>query len=321
MDLDKDQARNEIMNIIEGKDSFVFHECVTCYACEEYCSRENHPFYLITDRGEEKGILTTPRAITDEYINFGAPQGQYELGDIQPKILSFGLMAQLLELAKGELFEDVMPSYAYGPEFFCNLGYLHFGNPSLIRKRLPAVIDKFRELGVQEVICLHDECYGTFTSFASAYGIEVPFRPVHYFEYLLTRLEALKDKIRPLGLRVAYQRPCSSRLSPQKHPLLAEIINFLGAQLVERTYQDENSLCCGSVLGMNYGYELMNDVKQRNIDDMVAHGAQCCIFNCPACQTAMGEKVERSGLRALHIIELCRIAIGELPFEEGEVKK
>ncbi len=311
MDLDIDKAKEEIMKISEGEDSFVLQDCVTCYGCEEYCKRGNHPFYLITERRQQKGILTSPRAITKQWINIGEPRGKYRLGEIKEKILSFGFMPEFLQLVKGRLFDDVMPSYVFGQEFFCNVVYIHFANTSIIKERLPMVIDNFKKLGVQEVVCMHDECFGSFASLAPAYGIEVPFKSIHYFEYLYNRLERLGDEIRPLNIKVAYQRPCSSRLSPDKHHFVADIMKLIGVDLVERRYQGENALCCGGIFGMAFGYELANDVQKRNIDDMVDSGAEYCVFNCPACQSTLAAKVTKKGIKPIHIIDLCRMAIGE----------
>jgi Fe-S oxidoreductase len=315
--LEKNEAKEEIMKIIKGEDSFVLQDCVTCYGCEEYCKRGNHPFYLITERREEKGILTAPRAITKQWINIGEPRGKYQLGDIKEKVLSFGFMPECLQLVQGKLFDDVMPSYVFGQEFFCNVVYIHFATTSIIKERLPMVIDTFRKLGVQEVICMHDECYGSFAHLAPAYGIEVPFKPIHYLEYLFNRLDALGDEIRSLKKKIAYQRPCSSRLCSDKHQFVRDIMGLIGVDLVERTYQDERALCCGGIFGMAFGYELKHDVQQRNIDDMVAHGAEYCVFNCPACQNTLATKVAKRGIKPIHIIDLCRMAIGEKPVMEG----
>ncbi len=82
------------------------------------------------------------------------------------------------------------------------------------------------------MICYHDECYGTYTQLAPAFGIPVPFRPIHLFEYLIERLEALKDQIRPIGMKAAYQRPCSNRLIPETQPLVDEIFRRVGVERV-----------------------------------------------------------------------------------------
>jgi Fe-S oxidoreductase len=182
---------------------------------------------------------------------------------------------------------------------------------SVVKERLPLVIENFQKLGVKEVICLHDECYGTFTSIAPAYGMEVPFEPIYYMDFLLERLKELTDRITPLNLKVAYQRPCSNRLIPQKHHLVKDILDLIGVELPDREYQDEKCLCCAEILRSVSGYRLANDVQQRNIHDMVGTGAEYCVFNCPACQSTLSEKVIKNGLKPIHIIDLCKMAIGE----------
>lgn len=187
---------------------------------------------------------------------------------------------------------------------------------SVIRERLPQVIQNFVNLGVKEVICLHDECYGTFTAIAPAYGIEVPFTPLYYMDYLLQRLDELKEEIRPLGIKVVYQRPCSNRLIPRKHRLVKEILDRIGAELLERTYQDDKALCCGEILRTIAGWRLAEEVQRRNLDDMVQSGAEYCVFNCPACQTTLSGKVAARGLKPVHLIDLCKMAVGEKKKED-----
>ena len=73
MEIDRKTAQEEILKIIKEEDSFVLHECTTCYACEEYCKRGNHPFYLIADLHEKKGILVSPKPLTRQWINMTIP--------------------------------------------------------------------------------------------------------------------------------------------------------------------------------------------------------------------------------------------------------
>lgn len=306
-----EEAHEEIMKVVRGEDSRVLHECVTCYACEEYCKRGNHPYYLICERREEKSMLTAPRPITNQWINMTAMQGKFMVGKVKETAMSCCFIPELRKLGSGELFKDIAPSLVLGAEFMCPAVHTHFAKMSVVKERLPKVMDNFRKLGVKQVICLHDECYGTFTSLASAYGIEVPFEPVYYMDYLLDRLKALKGKIQPLNSKVVYQRPCSNRLIPHKFHLVKEILDLIGVDLLERKYQGENALCCGEVLRSTSGYRLANDVQQRNVDDMAGAGAEFCVFNCPFCQSTLSEKVSKKGIKPLHIIDLCKIAIGE----------
>ena len=311
MDMESEAAHREMMKIVKGEYSSVLHDCKTCYACEEYCPRGNHPFYLITERREEKGMLTASRAITNQWINMCEPQGKYKVGEIKEKALSCCFIGELRRFARGKLFEDLRSSYILGPEFFCEVVYLHFAKPSIIKERLPKVIENIKQLGIKQLICMHDECYGSFASLAPAYGMEVPFEPIHYFQYLFEKLTDLKGQIRPLKMKAAYQRPCSSRLSPDKHDFVRKIFDLIGVEMVKREYQEENALCCGEVLRMVAGYEVANEVQKKNIDDMVLSKAEYCVFNCPYCEMALSEKVSKKGIKPIHIIDLCKMAIGE----------
>ncbi|MHB8093195.1 MAG: heterodisulfide reductase-related iron-sulfur binding cluster [Syntrophales bacterium] len=310
------EAHGEMMKVVRGEDSRILSECVTCYACEEYCRRGNHPYLLIGERREEKGLLSAPRPIAKQWINLTRMQGKQFICQVNDTALSCCLLPELMVLATGEIFNGVSQAVVFGAEFMCPAVHSHFSKMSVIRERLPLVIENFRKLGVKEVIFMHDECYGTFTSIAPAYGYELPFRPIYYMDFLLERLTQLKDRIKPLNIRAAYQRPCSNRLIPDKLPLVKQILDLIGVELPERTYQGENALCCGEVFKATSGYQLVADVQGRNISDMLASGADYCVFNCPACQVSLSEKVKKEGLKPVHLVDLCKIAIGEKRREE-----
>ncbi len=204
MELGAGEAHEEMMKVVRGEDSRVLRECGTCYGCEEYCKKGNHPFYLISERREEKGILTAPRPITNQWINMCEPQGKFAVGVVGETALSCCFIGELRALGQGPLFEDVARSFVTGAEFMCPAVYLHYAKPSVIKERLPRVLDNFHKLGVKEVLCLHDECYGTYTSIAPAYGMEVPFTPIHYMDHVYRELLERKGEIQPLGIKAAF---------------------------------------------------------------------------------------------------------------------
>jgi len=147
-------------------------------------------------------------------------------------------------------------------------------------------------------------------------GMDVPFESIHLFEFLYNRLLELKETIRPVNLKVAYQRPCSSRLSSDKHAFVAKIFDLIGVTPVQREYVDENALCCGStIMGQKKedSRRFCLALQQKNIDDMRRAGAQLCVFNCPACMQTIGKQVAEAGLMPIFMSDLCRLAIGEQP--------
>ncbi len=311
INIDKAAAKKEWQKIINGENSYVLEACTTCYACNEYCPHGNYPFYMLVGRQEEKGILPAPRPIVKMWINQCEPVGKFTTGLLKERALSYCFLWHFNLLAHGKLFDGIEWSVVFGQEFFCNAVYLHFAKSSLISERLPKVIENIKKQGIKELICLHDECYATYASLAPAYGIEVPFKPVHYFEFLLERLKALKGEIKPLNVKAAYQRNCSTRLIPEVDYFVDDIFNIIGVERLNRTYDKQNALCCAEILRMSKGPELADDVQKRNLDDMVDSGAEYTVFNCPVCWDSLSEKVALSGLKPIHLIDLCKLAIGE----------
>jgi Fe-S oxidoreductase len=320
IDIDKESAKKEILKIAHGEDSSILHDCVTCYACEEYCPSNNHPFYLIVEKQEELDVPPLPRPIIQRGINVGIPyRGEPKIEKINGRALLMGVFSDLMFLIQGKLFEG-LPVISQDPRkmfhYFCQLMYLHFARSSVIQERLPKIIETIAEHEATEVICFHDECYGTYASYCPAIGMEVPFKPIHLFEFLYNRLLELKDDIRPVNLKVAYQRPCSARLSPDKHHFVQAIFDLIGAQAVEREYVDENALCCGGTIEAQRregSRKRAADLQKRNIEDMKNAGAEVCVFNCPACYSTLGQMVAQNGIRPVFMSDLCRVAIGEKP--------
>jgi Fe-S oxidoreductase len=318
LDINRDQARIEMEKIINGEDSFVLHDCATCYACEEYCPYGNHPFYLIVQRQDELGISPLPEPLVKRGIQTGIPfRGEPEIEEMTGTALNMGVFSNLIDRVQGRLFEG-LPIISHDSRkmfhYFCQLMYLHYGKTSVINERLDKTIATIAAHKAKAVIHFHDECYGTYTSYAPAFGIDVPFKSIHLFEYLYNRLGELKSEIKPLKYKVAYQRPCSSRLSPDMHQYVAKIFDLIGVESVKREYVDENALCCGgTILGQKKegSRQYCAEVQKKNIEDMKNAGAEICVFNCPACMQTIGNPVQKSGMWPLFMSDLCRLAIGE----------
>jgi Fe-S oxidoreductase len=191
------------------------------------------------------------------------------------------------------------------------------GNDSLMRERLQPLIDKYARLDAKEIIFAHDDCYTVMTDAVARCGLELPFKPIHLFEYLREQLLVRKADIKPLNLKAAYQRPCASRLTPWKEPLLDEIFDLIGVKRVSRRYDRDNAMCCGQDMG---GIQTRGDkfpaFKADNIKDAKAFEAEAMIYLCPLCLDALGKPAAENGLANYMISDLCRLAIGEtLPDE------
>jgi ferredoxin len=78
IDLDLERAKEEKWKIIGGENSIILEECVTCYACEEYCPYGNHPFYQIVEQQEKLGIHPVPKPLEESQVRMMGPRGKID---------------------------------------------------------------------------------------------------------------------------------------------------------------------------------------------------------------------------------------------------
>jgi Fe-S oxidoreductase len=310
LDFDFEKIRQEVFKIARGDYSEVLEICATCYACEEYCPYSNHPFYRIVELQEIYGIELASKEVLEELIRRYEPQGEFRPREITGKALNLCLFPEFKNMIRGRLFENM--TVVRGRHIFCNLIFLHFARISVIKEKSGMVIGNISSYG-DEIVMYHDECYGFYNSFAKAYGLSVPFKPVHLFEHLYNRLKQMETEIQKLNIRVAYQRPCSNRLSPETDNILDKIFELTGVERVEREYDRKNALCCGASFVFQRREELAKKVQEKNLKDMVSSGASHVVFNCPMCYLTLAEKVKREGMVPIMVSELCKMAIGEEP--------
>ena len=236
---------------------------------------------------------------------------------VSPPVINMCAFPMLTGSIRGRLFAG--SSIISGTDIFCNVMWLHFAKNSVIRERVPRAIDNImscylRDSGVTDLVCFHDECYGTYTTLAAAYGIEVPFRPIHLFDYLNKRLDELADFIKPLNQVIAYQRPCSSRLAPGTDDVLDEVFQKIGAVRAPRKYDRANALCCGGVPRAHQRDEFADELMEKNISDMLDIKAVYCVFNCPFCMATMAQEVSERGLMPILEVSGKRILVTPISF-------
>ncbi|MBY8980266.1 MAG: (Fe-S)-binding protein [Candidatus Lokiarchaeota archaeon] len=311
---DVEEARAEKVKMINGEESRVLSDCVTCFACEEYCPYDSHPFDLITELQEKYNSLNINPGIIESTVNRFAPHDQLRLKEIDPNkpvLNKCGLRKINAKNMEGQLFENLQ--YVSGLDFFCNLMYHHYGRDSVIKERAPIILENIKAQGIKEMICFHDECYGFYASFCPRNNIELPpgFKPVHIYEYLYNYLKEHESTVKKLGMKIAYQRSCSNRFLPEVEEWVDKICTLIGVERVEREYDRENALCCGGIFATLGKKALGRTTQNDNINDMIKHEAEACVYNCSMCMESLGSKVGRKGLKNYILSDLCRLALGE----------
>jgi len=315
-----EKAIQEITALIEGKDTEILRQCITCMACNEYCQKGANPFDLVCQLMEEKGILPVREAtvrwfetgvsIPDEIIE-GAPDkpalSLCTMGYAYPPGVTESQMFHGLTIVKGG-------------SYYSRIAFLHAGLESPIRENAQKFVNNLARLGKKEIILMHDDCYTMLTSKAHEYGIKLPFEPVHIVEYMLNYLRDHQSSITKLNRKIAYQRPCASRYTPEKEPMLDKLFELIGVQRVARRYDREDALCCGAVQ-FYVNRERSIRFRDMNLTDAKAHGAEAMVFLCPHCYWFLGRLCEEQGLASIFITDLCRMALGEVLFSSRLLPK
>jgi len=320
--ISEDIAGQEFQKLVQGEEVSWLHDCITCFACNEYCSKDARPFDLILKRMEEDGTyfdLHLLKQVAERFAFHGEPRPV----EVKNKAMSVCVMGGIIPWAlQGQLFESI--PLLQGRPYFCNVLFMHLGNEFIMKERLQKTVNNLAQSGAREIVFFHEDCYALFQDLAPQYGVEVPFQVVHLFEYLRDNLLQKREKIAELEMKVAYQRPCASRYTPPEvEAVLDEVFDLIGIERVNRRYDGQDALCCGADAGIP-GLELkargekLQPVQEKNIEDAVQNGAEALAYLCPMCFHALHQKGFEAGLKSYMVSDLCRLALGETLPEEKQ---
>lgn len=309
-----DEACAQLRDLQAGRSAPVLDQCITCMACNEYCPTGANPYDLILAAQETQGVCMIPPEAVDtiERTLAGQPR-RVVAGDPDRPALCLCTMQQAYppDMLESSLLTGM--TLASGGDFFSRAVYLHTGMESVVRDHAPGYIANLAALGHDEIVFMHDDCYVLTAHKAPEYGIPVPFKPVHIAAYLLRMLEERRDEIIPLQKAVAWQRPCIDRYAPEIEPLVDKLLHLIGAERVARRHDRLQALCCG--LGLrSRDSARKQELAGLNLADARQHGAAAMIFLCPGCYVSLSNACAEYSLNAISLIDLCRMAIGELPW-------
>ena len=308
----REEGIDEMKKLINGEPTRVTGECITCYACNEYCPTGANPSDLLLRRMGEQGFDVPPAFL--HIIEHSDAQ------DLHPTTVSWGEEGKPIvhtcsfhdlipHYYEGPLFEGV--TFIHGSNFISRLYWEHVARVDMFKDWLPKKIENITKVtGGKEVVCMHDDCYAAYTTKAMDWSIDVPFKPIHHAEYSLRFLKEHKLQIKKLNLKVAYQLPCASNYTPWQNEWIDEIMELIGCERVKRSYERDNKLCCGTMVAQRQGIEAASEVKKANIEDARATGADVFVMQCPLCALNMRDVANEAGMKPYMLAQLCNLALG-----------
>jgi len=317
VDYDEQQAKSDMAKLIHQQPADILAKCVTCYGCNEYCPLGANPWDLINQMQEKTGLYIYPEKAKETALGWGKKEDIIIKGDLDKPAISIGGFADALpykDVFKGKLFDGV--SLIMGGSYCCRAPETHMCDANSALDNLPSLIENLSDTGFEEIVFYHDACYGFVTSVALSMMIEVPFKPIHLMEYIRDWLREHKDLITPLNLKVAYQRPCTTRYNPHGeleedfYDWVEETFELLGCDLVERKYEKSNAMCCNSGIFPTQHDRAIENVR-INLQDAKDAGAEAYVFFCPICTAVMRGTSNKMDMEPYHIIMLVQKALGE----------
>ncbi|MBN1382044.1 MAG: (Fe-S)-binding protein [Deltaproteobacteria bacterium] len=316
---DRDKAVTEIKLLAEGKEADILNHCITCVACNDFCPTGADPSDLVFKMQEAFGTAPLVRNAIPQRDHLaqglegrGAPVERIP-GDPDKPVLSFDSF-EYSHFPEGTLDSDLFKGMTVvrGPEYMSLTGCVHMGGVSFVEKYAGRVIGKLAELD-KDIVYLHNEGYALAHVKAKELGIAVPFKYKHLFEHLLDYLKSHPDRIMKLNRKVAYQANCATRWLPEQDAWLDEIFSLIGVERPPRQYEKENALCCSLPI-LNTNRTLAIEIQEKNVKDAINCGADAIITICPFCDAVMRRPTSQMGLSKIFITDLCRIALGEIPW-------
>jgi len=307
MEIEPERAADLIRAMMDGDPTEVTQKCITCYACNEICPQQANPFDLIAVLQEKQQVISeqTVQETETRYFFDG------DLRETPPsdRIISTCVFGKSdAHLIQGELYD--LPQVG-GKPYFCWVLFSHMAAESIQKKHAAEFVNRLSDTGAKEVICFHDDCYAMLAKLAPEYGIEVPFRPIHLAEYLVEYLQNNKSRIKKLGLRLAYQRPCASRHTPEKEHFIDSIFEFTGSTRVTREFDRGKALCCASTKFLLHQVDPRSD-QEKNIQDALQAGAVAMVCLCPMCMHSLATVAAENKMPLIFLGDLARMALGEI---------
>ena len=335
-DLDIDQAKEEINNLISGS-SFIVDACATCGTCDLNCPNGLTPMDLIKELKsvQIRELVETGRVpyrvafllsfnkpnVFEFYEHFMmSPRDKENLAKWKSPsksdelvILGCAISYTMQYLYTNPTLERLLEgkTFAGGIDFCCGELYHRVGYPISKSENEDRLYSKFSDLGVRRLILFCNECY-------EAYKKEYPriskdFEIISMWEYIAKAIENEDLKItRKLNFEVAFHDACVVKKYPELLDYPREIVKATGAKIIELEHNRENALCCGTAVGLA-SRELVRKIRNKRIDEIEKSGSKYIINTCPGCISSFGldPRIQQGDYKVLSVLELLRMSCGE----------
>jgi len=303
------EAKEEMRRLVEGEPTRVVHRrCVSCYACDAFCSRGCRPYELIISqwhrRYRERGLpvrasylmpASHPNFRTD-LVRAMSPRERELLRrwrETPPEgglVLYPGCNALALpHLLDAPFLEEVIISGDF--DLCCGEMYFRMGLFDVVEQVAERLTDYYRGRDIGTMLFVCPAGLNMFRNvLPGLFGAEFSFRTRYLGEYIWEKVERGELRLtKRLSRRVAVHDSCHGRiLGEEVQGTARRLYAAMGLDLVELAPRPAEGLCCGMAAGCNrYRPEDMYRAAVMELREAARTGADELAVYCGGCQLTL----------------------------------
>ncbi|MFX0032846.1 MAG: (Fe-S)-binding protein [Candidatus Hodarchaeota archaeon] len=329
-DLSTEQAKREITNLIETKIlGESIKRCIGCAYCDAICPTKSNPRELIREasieRFKSQGLpcfylpheeieindATIALNLGDEGLKKKVHQYQHPPKSKQMFYLGCGLSYVQTDLINTKLLDE-FPKIG-GVKFCCGSYTKLFGLDEIeIKGR--NLLEEFCAFGIEKFIIFCPGCLRMMYIYSNIIPeFEKSIKLQTFSAFLVEKYHKDELKIKnQIKERITFHDPCAWRnLDKKIFDAPRELLEILGAEVIEMKHNFNKTLCCGSSLA-NSDKDFFNFVSGMRISEVKEIEATSIAVSCTGC-LALAKPAKENNIELYHILELVQRAIGEDP--------
>jgi len=329
-DLSKEEAKREVIDLIETKNlSESIKRCIGCAYCDTVCPTKSNPRELIREvsiiKFQSQGLpcfylphekiefndATIALNLGGEELKKKVHQYQHPPKSKQMFYLGCSLSYVQTDLINTKLLEE-FPKIG-GVKFCCGSYTKLFGTDE-VKIKGRTLLEDFSTLGIIKFIIFCPGCLRMMDMYSNIIpefkkSIELQTFSAFLIEKYHKDELKIKNQIKE---RITFHDPCAWRNLDQKvFNAPRELLEILGAEVVEMKHNFNKTLCCGSSLASS-DKDFFNFVSGMRISEAKEIEANMIAVSCTGC-LALAKPAKENNIELYHILELVQKSIGETP--------
>ncbi|WXG41762.1 MAG: (Fe-S)-binding protein [Candidatus Freyarchaeum deiterrae] len=326
-----EEAKEEISRMIETKTSEqIIKNCGGCLYCNVICPTRSNPAELVKEikliKNRKEGVRSLLLMSEDVPVNLMSVGLELETEEKEENLKKYmnppknksmfyigcSLSYTYTDLVKTKLLESLP---LVGGMKYCCGGYVNslFGEGEAKIKG-EKLLKEFNELGVEKLVSFCPGCdlmiRDVYPKIIEEYNIESQ----SIIEYLIEKYHKGElEFTNKIDQRITFHDPCPWRSLDRKiYESPRELLEIMGAEVVEMKHNRKKSLCCGAPVSFK-NREAAERIANKRVSEAEEAGADAMAFICTGCVFALSKNAAEKNIEAYYMTELAQMAIGEQP--------